>query len=1371
MKYFMRGRVRANNSVALSVNNSRGLSRALLVIFSVLFTIFAVFTSTAIVGYENFSVANAQDAPELDEDVYDEETDVEKQAREAKEKREEERRKAEEMLKDAGKEYSKDLDSENGNELMDLAEKAAKDDSRINFGSIVNRMLSPGYLNRAPNAIDKPNEQGRNCNFSDPTEGTVLYHNCDVPNLMTQFVQTMIASFVQFGAINAEEQSAHITNPAFGMPDNIPGSGAPVLEQDRLEKYTGLELFGYSFRLTSYKGEWDDIRVQNSARTMSSMGSFDRIRATFKAVASGLGNATQTAATNAATSLSSGNVFGAITGFLTGFIKGGAYGTLNSILDTSDQHVFNQYGWYRVGFGSTMYNARELSQEEIATEMQRLLVEYMGGTRTEEVEVPQELQDIKNVPEAPEDEISSCNYAPWQNEETPPPGVDEKECEELYEAAKAAANAAEPGSGELLPPYEWEVEGTRKQEALTAYRSDYPDVREGDVPDYFDVAYRFGLMCVPDGTQEEYDTKGPKFSESQRAGRKEYYNQISSCWAEAWQEAVDNKLKVDQNAQTGEAIEKKFVPEEFQRWIEKDQQNRNYNAPWRRYVCTNEDGTDMRTASNRYVFLYNMNGVKNPRCGEVRAPIQDGIFGNGYGFVNNDYLNDTRNLTEENTAIATMFPVSDVFSNIGELGINVAAYATRISNTVLNMAYGTTLDKLGIDKLVVQVIEEFRDGVFYPLVALFAGFGAIVIFIRSFQKRDNFATFKDIVALSAIVLIGAGLLYNPAKLVKAAEEIPAKAEQGILAVVFNSPETGGDELCTTGSNTDLVGKNNGGYDAITDNAKRMLMCENWRVGVYNIWSYAQWGTGASKLDTSDMQNNNQALVGNAEVNFGGGKKMNNWAAYQMDVLTSGTASFPDASKNTGAIPSDFYRIVDMQAYAHNGRGTDDRYFRTWAGKEGAHRMATGILGAIASITLSATVTMYGIAKVQINLTMLLMLALMPIMLLLGLTHQQGRNKMKAYFGTLIALVLQRLALAALLAIIFRILFAFGNSTANGAMAMLAMTAVCAIFFGLRKQVFSMISADTVASFANGEKQMAGENSGEVPGYLASKVQRATRGVSATAGGVVGGFAAGGVSGAENAVKRAVNHQMAFVRRTQSYRGKGEVQTFFESYSAAAKEARADLDRDPFVSDIKNQGLSESKAMQRYEKDLQAYENFEGEIQKNSVGKKMKVSANGDVMMEPTHPQLDDAQATEHLSNRKAKRISKSAKQAKKQTAQFSQYLNEENIAIHNGEYMKFSGQGVDMAKKRALKAKQVDWTQFIEEGDDVQARPLSRSEQDEVNNKFEKVIEASEQSVDESKDIYRKKEDRDYTKQQYKDALIEAREKAGKKYSEKRRLF
>ena len=70
----------------------------------------------------------------------------------------------------------------------------------------------------------------------------------------------------------------------------------------------------------------------------------------------------------------------------------------------------------------------------------------------------------------------------------------------LYEAEKALANEVLPGSGELLPEVEWEVDGTRKQEPLTGYRSDYPEVRNGDEPDYFDVAMRFGIKCVPDDT-------------------------------------------------------------------------------------------------------------------------------------------------------------------------------------------------------------------------------------------------------------------------------------------------------------------------------------------------------------------------------------------------------------------------------------------------------------------------------------------------------------------------------------------------------------------------------------------------------------------------------------------------------------------------------------------------------------------------------------------------------------------------------------------------------------------------------------------------------------------------------------------------------
>ena len=50
------------------------------------------------------------------------------------------------------------------------------------------------------------------------------------------------------------------------------------------------------------------------------------------------------------------------------------------------------------------------------------------------------------------------------------------------------------------------------------------------------------------------------------------------------------------------------------------------------------------------------------------------------------------------------------------------------------------------------------------------------------------------------------------------------------------------------------------------------------------------------------------------------------------------------------------------------------------------------------------------------------------------------------------------------------------------------------------------------------------------------------------------------------------------------------------------------------------------------------------------------------------------------------------------------------------------------------------------------------------------LLKPQKKSVDESKDIYRKQENRDYTKEEMKNALIEAREKAGKKVAERRFL-
>ena len=128
------------------------------------------------------------------------------------------------------------------------------------------------------------------------------------------------------------------------------------------------------------------------------------------------------------------------------------------------------------------------------------------------------------------------------------------------------------------------------------------------------------------------------------------------------------------------------------------------------------------------------------------------------------------------------------------------------------------------------------------------------------------------------------------------------------------------------------------------------------------------------------------------------------------------------------------------------------------------------------------------------------------------------------------------------------------------------------------------------------------------------------------------------------------------------------------------------------------------------------------------GKKMKVAPDGTIMVEPTRVKKDDSRATSQLSNRKAKRISKSANKAKRSVVEFKEYLNDNNIALDpNGEYIKYAGDGIKEAKRRAKKVRDENWTAHIKPEDNVEARPVSNKELKHVQNRYDNVIKASEE--------------------------------------------
>lgn len=269
------------------------------------------------------------------------------------------------------------------------------------------RQFTLGYMNYAPNATvgedykrysNRSGDDVYNCDVNPklrgakggaPIKGSLLYHNCDVPNLVTEYVQDFAAMFLPQGPKAAARQTARLGDPSWGLSWHTPkkvdpkGSGA--------QKYTGLEIYGYNFRFTRYHGEWDYIKVQTAARALSNFGFMDNLRLGVGTAMEGVFTGVGSFAGNVMNDLSSSDILGAITCvFRCGgqAVNDAGAAAVNRIIDTSDTNVFASVGWYRPDFGSTVYGVKELSEAELSMLMQsnfldQIQEEYKNQKREE----------------------------------------------------------------------------------------------------------------------------------------------------------------------------------------------------------------------------------------------------------------------------------------------------------------------------------------------------------------------------------------------------------------------------------------------------------------------------------------------------------------------------------------------------------------------------------------------------------------------------------------------------------------------------------------------------------------------------------------------------------------------------------------------------------------------------------------------------------------------------------------------------------------------------------------------------------------------------------------------------------------------------
>lgn len=1021
------------------------------------------------------------------------------------------------------------------------------------------RLFSLTYLNDTSEGVaaDPYESKERQCNADHPWRGTPLYHNCDVPNILTEFVQMLNALLIPTGPEGAEAGQAKVPF-GLGIPSTLPGNGnVPTQEADRTVKYTGLELFGYNMKYTSYNGEWDNIKVMTEARTLSNFGVMDSLRLGIATVVNGIVGGVTEGVSNFLDGLSRGDLLGAIGGFFSGLFGGGAAAAVNTVLDTSDMNVFNTYAWYRADYGSTLYGARELNQTEIARNIQLKLAAYLTGRPLDKSNLPQDFIDIEAGPPKPKEAISKCTYT-FTDPDTdktreveitdptnPPGGISEGDC-------KTIANSA---------PYNddtptWTKDGNQKAELIKDWKTTNSSI--------FATATKYNIACTISDDEDQRQANLDKFY---------------SCWTAAWNSVKGDVALSSQNAANQEwldtALGQKLLSEFFSK------PENNWNAPWNRFACTDKNGETIMVGDFEKM-VYNTDGSPNG-CSEIRPPIQNGYYGNGYLSDQKIPGVDTRWEALDHYTVFDVLVNPTVWfgtDGVGNFGLNVATFFTQASNTLIDFAFAPILEKLGLDTKIVSIIEAFRDSIYFPFISMLIALAGLTILFQAGKRKAYATAFKDLALVIGTFMLGVIILFNPKGLITVVDEIPAEVETGIMGTIFNVGMDSGDGLCSASQSVGSAGETDLEGNALNFSPRasiRTMECEIWRVFAFNPWVQGQWGTtydtlyanGQARAGGTTLKNSNGSLVGNAPVVMGGGTTIHNWALYQLDTITVGTSTTEDLTGRAGNTARDFYRVVDVQAGPNNGAASDGRYFESWSGDQPGTRSVIGLMAGFVAFIGFITIAAYSIVKIEITLLTAIMLLFAPLFLLLGVHPTFGRAKLKQYTGTLVALMIQRIILITLLSVMLKLLTAISLGTQNYLLGGLLAAGTCAAFLMYRKEIFRLVTGSVSRATGGLFAQDAvtnthGKFQEMMPMSVKNKVSMTKTAVTGSAGGFVGGFVGGGVSGGLSAAKEASMLSQRRTRNKMRRTGVGAFTKFSEAQAAGervGKEATEKRERD------------------------------------------------------------------------------------------------------------------------------------------------------------------------------------------------------------------
>lgn len=989
-------------------------------------------------------------------------------------------------LEESEKKFNKESaeffkEAESATDMLEILEsdgKINKKPERNSISYVMRRLFGLGvYVNDVRDGVlstsikeDKENIvyktdkiKGSICHPKAPKN--LIHHNCNIPNFTTGLIQNITVGFDS--PLSGAEKTTAYSTFGLGVPKNIPGGKVPVDPEKRKHTYTAMELFGYDLKLTAYSGEWDQITISNSARMLSNFGLIDKITLTgttlWNTTKDGLSKAIENFSWNPMRWI--GNTVKAF--------EAGASSGINTIVDTSELNIVATNGWKRPNIDRTLYNVYVMSDKEVLNETARNYFELFHSSLMSKAEDNEQLNKVMSL--KINDALKGIEFKYDPKMETEESKEARKEAEKQREK-DIAHNESEKEMARMLLEYDGIIYEPKLRDLTKIPKKKFYTEKEQlgmweedpDVASVLSLAREEGILNKE--SADEYSK----------------YSDLKSEWEENYEPYFQSNFDA-----MGDTIQE--ILDENDSELFQDHPHLDPKQGISKYACMNDDGTIMRKENGTVEYLYTANnsGTKeflNDKCKVSRTPIGGGMFGTG----DTKGVTDTRHISMVQEDSAITGKINNVFTSTVR---SLNSFIAKITNVILGMAFSPILDSLGINTIISKLIESFRDSIFFPLAGLTAAIAALLVFIQLLKNGSAWQLFSSITGMLLIFIVGGAFLLHPTATINLVDEFPAKLDKVISDTILG----GGDDnsYCSTGEDKDGI---------------RSAQCGVWGAMVFEPWVHLQFGTGYNNLYAngyapsggSSFENENQDLVGNAEVNLGNGTTVNNWAMYQLSKTKYGTINSKDTKAKYGMIDKDMYRLVDLQA-GPRGSGFDAKHFDDWSGKRSGGFLI--VLTLAQAILMSLTISLLGFAKIEVSLMFSLSVLFLPFMLLYGLLPK-GRSKLIGYLSSLVSLLLKRIVIVLMISVLLKIVMAvISNSSTlvDGAMISISISVAFLLY---RKEILGLITAtESAGGLLSGDPQQLKEILGDaIPKTIKQKYAITKANVKGGVAGAIGGAA-------------------------------------------------------------------------------------------------------------------------------------------------------------------------------------------------------------------------------------------------------------------------